>query len=335
MSFLNPDIALDYRADNRLWLRAAAVLANRRPYRNFFLLAVEDQFIYYLLKKVIKGAVEASHVVQLRNLYRANPFACRERILRFWGGNSACGIERALIHLDLSWLVSQLPELLQKLRKSDPVETIPERVSNRLRDLWRIAKRILYPTGMSVEISGADQQQCSEIAGALLEALAPAFRHVCNWDEDSSAEGISNERGVNRRRLSNISNVIARGLRLRTVRTRSTLVVTTLDLERDGSPVAQASFGNRFLFADLSFVLTPAEGLVRDGSRQNRQVIVLNSDLPFEQIVQEAVGDVLAWLSARQASRLRKSGASQDGRVKAAKSFLDTGPDTFGAMEGD
>ncbi len=209
ISFLNPDIALDYRADNRLWLRAAAVLANRRPYRNFFLPAVEDQFIYYLLKKVIKGAVEASHVVQLRNLYRANPFACRERILRFWGGNSACGIERALIHLDLSWFVSQLPELLQKLRKSDPVETIPERVSNRLRDLWRIAKRILYPTGMSVEISGADQQQCSEIAGALLEALAPAFRHVCKWDEDSSVEGISNERGVNRRRLSNISNVMS------------------------------------------------------------------------------------------------------------------------------
>ena len=118
-------------------------------------------------------------------------------------------------------------------------------------------------------------------------------------------------------------------------RTRSTLVVATLDLERDHSPAAQSSFGNRFLFADLSFLLTPAEGLVRDGSRQNRQVIVLNSDLPFKQVVQEAVGDVLAWLSSRQACRHGKSGASRDGRARAAKSFLDAGPNTLGAMEGD
>ena len=194
ISFLNPDITLDYRAGNRLWLRALDVLANRRPYRNFFLPAVEDQFIYYLLKKVMKGAVEASHILQLRNLYRANPFACRERILRFWGGNSACEIERALIQLDLAWLVSQSPELLQKLKKSDPVETIAERVSGHLRDASRIAERILYPTGMSVEISGADQQQRSEIAAALLEALAPAFRHVCSWDEDSSVAETNNER---------------------------------------------------------------------------------------------------------------------------------------------
>ena len=124
ISYLNPDITVDYRANNRLWLRARDVLANRRPFKNFFLPAVEDEFIYYLLKKVIKGAVEPSHLLRLRNLYRANPFACRERILRFWDGNSACEIERALIQLDLVWFRSRLPVLLQKLKKSEPEETI-------------------------------------------------------------------------------------------------------------------------------------------------------------------------------------------------------------------
>ena len=39
---------------------------------------------------------------------------------------------------------------------------------------------------MSVVISGADRQQCAAIADALLEALAPAFRHAYICEADSA-----------------------------------------------------------------------------------------------------------------------------------------------------
>ena len=52
--YLHPDCSADYRRDGRLWLEADQVLQKRRPYKTFFVPAMTDEFLYYLIKKVLK-----------------------------------------------------------------------------------------------------------------------------------------------------------------------------------------------------------------------------------------------------------------------------------------
>jgi hypothetical protein len=351
VSFLNPDVSADYRTRGRLWLRSREVTGKRRPFNNFFLPAVEDQFIYYLIKKVVKQKIEYSHVLRLRNLYRASPFACRERMLKFWNDHAACAIEQALIRLDLNWLESHLPALLRTLSESERRETIGHRLANRLLDVARALTRIAYPTGMSVQIRGDDQQICNALADTLVHTLAPAFRQACTDQLDDSAvkPNGDNQRGEAFR--FRLRFAVSDCWRLRLARMQSTLVVSTRGSNResrrkDVSHAATSFLGAFFLSplemllspVDLSFVLTPGgapgRGIAFPAlSALTNRAIFLNSDLSLAENAGYAAEAILRWLAARQAKRLgifaRRQG-EPPGIVQALPA-----EDAVGAAEGD
>ncbi len=77
IGFLNPDCCSDYRRRGRLWLWADAILAARRPFRNFYVPSAPDEFIYYLIKKALKQSIDASQLRRLRSLYQRCPAGLR------------------------------------------------------------------------------------------------------------------------------------------------------------------------------------------------------------------------------------------------------------------
>ncbi len=328
IAFLNPDCALDYRTHGRLRLRADSVLKKRRPYGNLFRPAVEDEFLYYLIKKIVKASIDSTHVARLRNLFRANPFACHTGMLKFWSGNSACLIEQASINHDLHWFKAHLPDLLSELELSPYNESFLSRIANKFRTLMRVVARVNRPTGLSVVIMGGVQSQREALAEGLATALAPAFRH-------SRVQLV--EHPTNSGSLSWIRHLIGAAVGSRMVRIRSTLSVAIL---RDGAPgTAGARDANSlgparrlamtFLPVDLVLTLAPA-----DATRRTTSLISLNSRLSIARLTQAAASAVLGYLSHRVAKRFNLGGRRQ---VSSSQTYVGLAIDANSARvrEGD
>ncbi len=176
VGFINPDCCSDYRRCGRVWLRADTILTARRAFKNFWVPSVPHEFIYYLIKKVLKQSIDARQVRQLHGLYQRARQDCDTWLHRFWSTPTANAIERALVKEDLSWFASNCGLLLSELEASPPVEPPLDRFASTLGRLAVSLKRVAQPTGMCVIVSGEDKDQVRSIATALQQSLAPAFR---------------------------------------------------------------------------------------------------------------------------------------------------------------
>ena len=176
--FLDPDCCSDYRRKGRLWMSAGKVIAGRQRYQDFYVPSVADQFIYYLLKKVLKQSITAHQLKRLQHLHSSRPAECQLRLTRFWTHTTALQVQRALVEQDLTWFDNRLSNLLVELNRSAPVERRFEGRVAKLRDLVRQLRRTLYPTGMSVMVTGGESILRSNIADGLLQILPPAFRRT-------------------------------------------------------------------------------------------------------------------------------------------------------------
>lgn len=277
VGYLDPDYATDYRRQGRLWLSAEKVLERARQCKGVHVAAVADEFTYYLIKKVLKQSLDGFQLRRLRHLYQRNPVTCRAEILKFWPPATVYGVERALIEGDLCWFHSHLPVLLAELRACSPVESWRNRVVQKFRDIARVARRVLRPTGMSVLVCGGERNRRAAIAEGLLCRLAPAFRRTAKVHLPSlDAAGIGPSF-----RLA--SKVLA-------ARLRSTLVVAAVGDDRLVTRALSAFAARMLLRPDLIFVLADEE------------VQTLASDVDAN--VQQMTRTILRWLAARQEKRM-------------------------------
>ena len=122
VGFLNPDCCSDYRRRGRLWLRADATLAARRPFKNFYV-PVGPGRIHLLLDQEGLEAIDATpnQLRRLHGLYQRAPQDCGDWLHRFWPAQTADAIKRALVEQDLSWFASNRESLLSELEASRPV----------------------------------------------------------------------------------------------------------------------------------------------------------------------------------------------------------------------
>ena len=93
VAYLHPDCSTDYRRDGRMWQAAEPVLAKRRRYKTFFVPAIADEFLNYLIKKILKQDVTVEQMQRLGALYLSDPEECSKRLRRFWSAPTA----RALV----------------------------------------------------------------------------------------------------------------------------------------------------------------------------------------------------------------------------------------------
>lgn len=188
VAYLHPDCTTDYRRDGRLWLKAEPVLHKRQTYKSFVVPAVADEFVYYLVKKVLKQQITGEQLGRLRHLYTNCAEECCERMRRFWSKQTIAALVSALMREDIGWLESHLAALLRELRKSDRVEGWWQRAAQRMREWLRCMERAANPTGVSIAICGGNAQLRADLAITLENNLRPAFRRTRILDGDSPGQ---------------------------------------------------------------------------------------------------------------------------------------------------
>ncbi len=320
IGFIDPDCCTDYRKDGRLWLKAEAVLAARRPYRNFYLPSIPDQFTYYLLKKVLKQSVTACQLKRLQHSYMRDPAECGRRLPRFWTQATIRPLQRALEEQNLAWFQSHMQGLLLELKKSEPVEGGWARMISKLRDQKRQLCRALGPSGLSVLVVGGESGLRSEIANGLLRRLAPAFRWTAKTTLGDSLGPA----------FSLATSVFG-------ARHHSTLIVGTAEAPPPAAYSSRlrtlASLLTRRLFApDLAFDLGSDPASTAPTNRRNAgepspasprrlRTVSLTSDWSGEEIIRHSSRIILQAMAERMEQRLRLSigAASLDGVSEAAE----------------
>ncbi len=190
VAYLHPDCTIDYRRDGRLWLRAEEVLRRRRRFLNFYVPAPAQEFLYYLIKKVLKQDFTARHFQRLRDTYASSPQECTARMSRFWPENRVRAVVSALLQNDLRRLRWNLPSLSAELLASPPIEPPSARTAHWARECGRRMSRLAHPTGLTIVIRGGSSSQRSELATALATNLRPAFRRTAVIGEDSATSAL-------------------------------------------------------------------------------------------------------------------------------------------------
>jgi thymidylate kinase len=173
--YLRLDICSDYLRNARLLLTADEMLADRRKDvdSGFYVPASEKNLLYYLLKKIDKGAVNETQFEYLRK----NLVACQSDILpelcRFWSREQSQNLFQCLGKGDLAQFEKMVPVLQTSLRKRCRLS-----LKNTLAEACRMIRRIMCPTGVWITILGPDGCGKSSVIEALLPRIEPAFRRT-------------------------------------------------------------------------------------------------------------------------------------------------------------
>jgi thymidylate kinase len=178
--FLHPDFSCGYCEGGRPLLDATELLAERRPGRGsgneaigIVTAAPEPEFIYYLMKKIEKQALNERQAGHLTAMYREGPEGAVAQLRRFWSGADVELIARAATGGDWSDFCRALPRLQAALHRARPIPWLA-----RLHEAMRIVDRILHPTGLWVAFLGPDGSGKSTILSRVADEIAPAFQRT-------------------------------------------------------------------------------------------------------------------------------------------------------------
>ena len=179
LSFLQPDLTTDYRRRGRLWLRAQDIVARRcRHPGGFWIPSMADAFIYYLIKKLDKGAISSAQVDELIRLYQGDPAAARQRLERHFSARGAALIEQALLQRDHARLRASLGTLREQLHRRAPAESLLQHLRQFTGNGTRVVDRLLWPTGISIAFLGPDGCGKTSVIGQVRRELRDVFRRV-------------------------------------------------------------------------------------------------------------------------------------------------------------
>jgi thymidylate kinase len=179
--YLAPDFCSDYRRGGRLLLRSQELLNGRRKVeeyedlpRDFMVPAPDVQFAYYLIKRIDKLEIGATHGEFLSRQWHADPDGALRRMVRFWPALADNGlIAQAATANEWAGVRAALPRLRLALRRAvrlQPLELLAE--------AGRALERVLRPTGMTVAFLGPDGSGKSSVIERVSADLAPAFRRT-------------------------------------------------------------------------------------------------------------------------------------------------------------
>jgi thymidylate kinase len=179
ISFIQPDLSTDYRRRGRLWLQAEDIVARRRWHAGgFWVASAADAFIYYLIKRLDKGALSSAQAEELERRYREDPQAARQLLRRHFPAHAAGLIEKALLAQEYACLDEFLVPLRDALHSRAPAESMSQRLFQWLSEHGRVIDRLLRPTGLSIAFLGPDGCGKSSVIDRLQHELRDVFRRV-------------------------------------------------------------------------------------------------------------------------------------------------------------
>lgn len=300
VAHLAADCCSHYRRDGRTWLLADDVMAGRRKYHQFWLPLVADEFIGYLIKKVLKQDLTAYQLKRLQHLFARAPGECRQGIAGIWPAKTTVALQRAIVEQNLGWFQTELSNLLAELQRSPAVERPLQRARQCLREAGRCLRRILFPTGLSVTVVGGDSAHRAELADGLVRNLAPAFRHTRRmWTANS------------------LPGSFAQAWEIAAARIRSTLLLRTSEDNPPPRGFRRALRWFRSCLAcllvqhDLVLSFSPEQGPHPRGTNSvSSNLVFLDADNSPELILHHASQAILHRLALRTGKRLKTISAT-------------------------
>ena len=177
VAYLHPDASGDYRRRGRLWITADQMLAGRQRHASgFWVPAPAQAFLYYLIKRVDKRAVDTAQFAVLQARLADDKPGCLAAMSACLGTAAASRVAIALEAGQHDVIVQQLPSLRAALHAAAPAEPLARRCRIMVADWRRRARRVAQPSGLVVGFLGPDGAGKSTLIHALAEQLAPAFR---------------------------------------------------------------------------------------------------------------------------------------------------------------
>jgi hypothetical protein len=160
-SFLQLDACGHYVESGCFFFSDAELLADRVPFKDFFIPAPAAEFGYLLAKTLAKGKSIESLLPRLRQLKQRQPAGCEARFRKLFG-ESEGSLHEWLQRPPLEW--QRLGRILLGTRRFGP--------RDKLREALRAAKRVGRPKGLHLALLGFDGQ----LSSAVLERIAPLLQ---------------------------------------------------------------------------------------------------------------------------------------------------------------
>jgi len=171
-SFIHPDVCSDFMRST-LALQSASELLNGRVRNSMGLWIPKpfNGFKYYLLKKLEKNDIDARQLEYLADLRSQDPSAIDAWVQKPVGPEMGRQVIRTLDEQDLQAFKAVMPALRREF-----IEKKPIRISDRFKEIGRLADRITRPTGVMLGFLGPDGVGKSSVIAEVERQIAPAFR---------------------------------------------------------------------------------------------------------------------------------------------------------------
>lgn len=151
--YLRFDPCTHYLRNARLLLRAEEILENRRlavdeagKQKSFYIPAPENNFIYYLVKKIGKQTCNAVQVAHLKYFYGQAPEACKQKLEKFWSSGEVQSQILEFVQTGNHALFEKHAGTWLNIMRSETSIPFRTRVAEYKRHLYRG----LHPTGLVV-----------------------------------------------------------------------------------------------------------------------------------------------------------------------------------------
>ena len=172
VKFVHPDVCSDYiRSTRELQLANELLDARVRNSMGLWIPRPLSGFKYYLMKKIDKGNIDARQLEYLADLRSQDPSAIDSWVQKPLGPELGRQVIRTLDEQDLQAFKAVMPALRREF-----IEKKPIRISDRFKEIGRLADRITRPTGVMLGFLGPDGVGKSSVIAEVERQIAPAFR---------------------------------------------------------------------------------------------------------------------------------------------------------------
>ena len=163
---LNLDVYGKLHKNNYEYFSENAIFENTATYKDITILATQQEFFHYFLKKIGKGDLTETVFEYLQELYYKDKKGC-SRTLEYQLLKTGKAIEKAFLNTDLETINNIKKEILLDVKKGSST------LGYWLKDKFRIIKRIVRPTGISIAFLGPDGSGKTTIINGLTSANLP------------------------------------------------------------------------------------------------------------------------------------------------------------------
>ncbi len=177
--FLKLDICSDYICNGRKYFSVEKILHSRIQVNDkngsnihYYIPSPENEFIYYLIKKIEKQQLSNAHKEHLSSVWNDAPEQAIKEVKRFWKEKEVNMIAKAAKTGNWDHVQKNIIDLQKSLHKST------RRFSFRwyFSEFKRFLKRIAYPTGIHIVFLGADGSGKSTVIDKVIKEITQAFR---------------------------------------------------------------------------------------------------------------------------------------------------------------